>query len=183
MQLVYSYMYSKGFLSSPYPYVLQGNDFIGFEKYPKTRTGHVLALKGVQYIDEDNAFNYGYRYYTDDWGIDSHTFNLEWLHDINDKLMIGARGRYYTQSAADFTKAIGTYQNSDSYLVSDYRMSAFSSYDIGIPLKYKPSDESPYTFSLSVDYYWTDDNAYIKQWYGTDNIQAVYTTFRIDYDF
>lgn len=182
MQFVYSYMHSKGFLASPYPYVMQ-DSFIGFEKYPEDRVGHAFALKGVKYIDEDNAFNYGYRYYTDDWGIDSHTFNAEWLHDINEELMVGARARYYTQSAADFTRVIGSYASNDKYLVTDYRMSAFESYDIGLPVKYKPSKESPYTFSFSVDYYWTSDNDYIKAWYGNDNIRAVYTTFRIDYEF
>jgi hypothetical protein len=182
IQFVYSYMHSKGFLASPYPYVMQ-DSFIGFEQYPEDRVGHAFALKGVQYIDENNALNYGYRYYTDDWGIDSHTFNAEWLHDINDELMVGARARYYTQSAADFTKAIGTYTTNDKYLVADYRMSAFESYDIGLPIKYKTSADSPYTFSISLDYYWTSDNAYIKAWHGEDNIRAIYTTFRIDYEF
>jgi len=182
IQLVYSYMHSQGFLSSPYPYVMQ-DSFIGFEKYPNDRVGQAIALKGLYYIDEDNAMNYGYRYYSDDWGIDSHTFNIEWLHDINDALMVGARARYYIQSKADFTKAIGSYTSSDTYLVSDYRMSAFDSYDIGIPIKYKPSEDSPYTFSMSVDYYWTSNNDYIKAWYGTGKTKALYTTFRIDYDF
>ena len=182
IQLVYSYIHSQGFLSSPYPYVMQQN-FIGFDKYPEDRVAHALALKGLYYLNEENAINYGYRYYSDDWGIDSHTFNIEWLHDFSDSLMAGIRGRYYTQSEADFTKAIGTYQTEDRYLVSDYRMSAFDSYDIGIPLKYKPSNESPYTFSMSVDYYWTSDNDYINAWYGSNNIQAIYTTFRVDYEF
>jgi len=182
IQLVYSYMNSKGFLSSPYPYMIQGNTFIGFENYPDTREGHAFALKGLQYIDEDNSLNYGYRYYTDDWDISSHTIHAEWLHDLNENWMIGTRLRYYTQSGSNFAKDLGQYSPSDTYVASDYRMTAFDSYDIGVPFVYKPSD-SPYSYSFSVDYYQTSDNDYIKNWFGQNNIQAVYTTFRIDYDF
>jgi len=183
IQLVYSYMHSKGFLSSPYPYVIQNGEFIGLENYPDKRTGHAFALKGLQYIDDANTLNYGYRYYTDDWDIDSHTFNVEWLHDVNDNWMIGARARYYTQSGSSFAKPLGTYSPSDKYVASDYRMTAFDSYDFGIPVTYKPSLESPYSISFSIDYYRTSDNAYIQNWFGENNIQAIYTTLRIDYDF
>ncbi|MDQ7084183.1 MAG: DUF3570 domain-containing protein [Sulfurovum sp.] len=182
VQLVYSYMHSEGLLSSPYPYLVQDDTFIGFEKYPKQREGHAFALKGLKYIDEDNSLNFSYRYYKDDWDINSHTLSAEWLHDVNEQWMVGARIRYYSQTGSNFAKDIGTYTTNDPYVVVDYRMSAFDSYNFGIPLTYTPSD-SPYSFSLSVDYYQTSDNNYIQQWFGESNIQAVYTTFRVDYTF
>jgi len=183
LQFVYSYMNSQGFLSSPYPYVIQNGEFIGFENYPENRTGHAFAIKGLKYIDDENVMNFSYRYYTDDWDIKSHTIGAEWLHDINDNWMVGARVRYYTQTGSNFAKPIGGYTPTDKYVASDYRMSAFDSYDFGIPITYKPSEESPYSISFSIDYYQTSDNAYIKNWFGNNNIQAVYTTLRIDYDF
>jgi len=182
VQFVYSYMYSEGFLSSPYPFMIQNQDFIGFENYPKERTGHAFALKGLKHIDDDNVMNFSYRYYTDDWDIDSHTFNVEWLHDINDEWMVGARARYYTQSGSHFARPLGQYNPSDKYIATDYRMTAFDSYDFGIPVTYKPEGSS-YSFSFSIDYYRTNDNAYIKHWFGEDNIQAIYTTIRIEYEF
>ena len=130
-----------------------------------------------------NTMNFGYRYYTDDWGIDSHTFNAEWLHDINDNWMIGARARYYTQTGSNFAKPLGEYSTSDTYVASDYRMTSFDSVDFGIPVTYKPSLESPYSISFSIDYYRTSDNEYIQNWFGESNIQAIYTTIRIDYEF
>jgi len=183
VQFVYSHMYSQGFLSSPYLYLIQNGEFIGFETYPDHRTGDAFAIKGLKYIDDANSINFGYRYYTDDWGIDSHTLHAEWLHDINDNWTIGARVRYYTQTGSDFSKEIGTFTSSDPYIAVDYRMSDFDSYDFGIPVIYKPSLESPYTFSFSIDYYQTSDNAYIQHWFGERNIKAIYTTLRIDYDF
>ncbi len=183
IQLVYSYMYSEGFLASPYPYLIQNGSFIGFENYPDTRTGHAFAIKGLKYIDDANVMNFSYRHYTDDWDIDSHTISAELLHDFNDKWMVGARARYYTQSGSNFAKTLGDYTQSDKYVASDYRMTAFDSYNVGIPVTYKPSLESPYSVSFSVDYYWTSDNDYIQNWFGESNIKAVYTTLRINYDF
>jgi len=183
LQLVYSYMDSEGFLASPYPYLIQNGEFIGFENYPDNRIGHAFAIKGLKSIDDQNAMHFSYRYYKDDWDIRSHTFNIEWLHNINDNWMVGARVRYYTQTGSYFAKSIGSYAPTDRYIASDYRMSAFDSYDFGIPITYKPSSESPYKFSLSVDYYRTNDNAYIENWFGNKHIEALYTTFQIEYEF
>jgi len=182
VQFVYSYIDSEGFLASPYHYVIQ-NDLARFERYPDRRKAHAFALKAMHYLDENNALNGSYRYYTDDWKIDSHTFELEWLHDLSDTLMVGLRGRYYTQTGSFFAKAIDGYINNDPYFAADYRMSAFKSYDIGVPVRYKTSQESPYTFSFSVDYYRTSDNAYIQRWYGKPSLEAFYTTIRVDFEF
>lgn len=178
VQLIYSYIDASGFLASPYYY-----NSGGFERYPGKRTGHAFSLKGLKYLDESNSFNFSYRYYTDDWEIDSHTVSAEWLHDLNEKVIVGARLRYYTQTSAFFEKEEGSYSSKDRYNVVDYRMSAFNAYDIGIPIRYKPSKESPYTFSFTADYYRTGANDYIKQWYGVDALKALYTTLRIDYEF
>jgi hypothetical protein len=182
MQLVYSYMYSEGFLSSPYHYVIQG-DFAKFENYPDQRTGHAFAVKGVSLLNDANSVNYSYRYYMDDWDIKSHTVNVEWLTDFSDSVMSGLRLRYYTQTGADFAKSVGGYSKTDEYFAVDYRMSAFDSYDVGIPLTYKPSPTSDLSYSFSVDYYRTSSNDYIKNWYDKESLQAVYTTLRIDYEF
>jgi hypothetical protein len=182
MQLVYSYMYSEGFLSSPYHYVIQ-DSFARFENYPDKRTGHAFAIKGVTLLNDQNSMNYAYRYYTDDWGIKSSTVNVEWLTDFGDAVMSGLRLRYYTQTGSNFAKSVGTYNKTDEYFAVDYRMSAFDSYDIGIPLTYKPSVTSDLSYSFSVDYYQTSNNDYIQNWYDKPKLQAVYTTLRIDYEF
>lgn len=182
MQFIYSYLYSEGFLASPYNYVTVGSTNV-YELYPQTRTGSAYALKGVKLFDPANSMNFSYRYYDDNWGIKSHTLNTEWLYSVSNLLTLGLRARYYTQSKANFTKPLASVSASDTYIVSDYRMSAFDSYDVGIPLIYKPSPASNVKFSASVDYYSTTNNNYIQAWYNTSNITAFYTTFRIDYDF
>jgi len=182
IQFVYSNMYSEGFLSSPYHSVVQ-DDFAKFENYPETRSGHAFAVKGVVLLNDDNSMNYSYRYYTDDWEIDSHTVNLEWLSDFSKTITSGLRVRYYTQTAASFSKEVGAYNVSDEYFAVDYRMSAFDSYDVGIPLIYKPSPTSPYKFTASIDYYQTSDNDYIQVRYNESKLKAIYTSFNMEYEF
>jgi hypothetical protein len=180
MQAVYSYMYSEGFLSSPYHYVLQ-DDIAKFENYPDKRTGHAFALKGVYMLNKDNAMNFSYRYYFDDWDISSHTINIEELHDFSHKFTSGLRFRYYTQTDSNFVKDVGTYTLDDTYFAVDYRMSAFDSYTIGVPFIYKIDNEHKIT--ASIDYYQTTNNEHIKSWYGVDNIQAVFTTLTYEFDY
>ncbi len=180
LQAVYSYMYSEGFLSSPYHYVPQ-NDIAKFENYPDKRTGQAVAFKGVYLLNRDNAMNFSYRYYTDDWDISSHTVNVEELHDFSRNFTSGLRLRYYTQTKSNFVKDVGTYTLNDKYFAVDYRMSAFDSYTIGIPIIHKMKDGDKVT--ASIDYYQTTDNDYIKQWYGVDNLQAIFTTLTYEFDY
>jgi len=180
VQLVYSYLYSEGFLASPYMYVLRGSAVL-YENYPRERTGHALALKGVFLLDPADSMNYGYRYYSDDWGIGSHTLHGEWLHDFGDRVTSGLRLRYYTQGRADFIKPVGAYNAADRYVAADYRMSAFDSYDVGIPFIFRPSVTGDYKITASIDYYQTSDNAYIRNWYGESNLKALYTTLTLQF--
>ena len=180
MQAVYSYMYSEGFLSSPYHYVLQ-NDFAKFENYPDTRVGHALALKGVYLLNGTNAMNFSYRYYFDDWDISSHTLNIEELHDFSSQFTSGIRFRYYTQTESNFVQNIGSYQVNDSYFATDYRMSAFDSYTVGIPFIYRRNNGDK--VKASIDYYQTTDNDYIKSWYGVSSISALFTTLSYEFDY
>ena len=175
-------MYSEGFLSSPYHYVLQ-EDFAKFENYPDKRSGHAFAFKGVVMLNAENAMNYSYRYYVDDWDISSHSLSTEWLTDISSTLTSGVRLRYYTQTKASFSKDVGEYSVGDEYFAVDYRMSAFDSYDVGIPIIYKPSIASPFKVTASLDYYQTSGNDYIQSRYDEKNLKAVYTSFAVDYEF
>jgi len=179
IQFVYSHMLSKGFLSSPYQYVLQKN-FAKFEKYPDNRSGDAFAFKGVYLINEENSMNYSYRFYTDDWDITSHTIGAEWLHDFSEDLILGSRVRFYSQTKSNFAKDVGDYKINDDYFATDFRMSAFSSIDVGLPLIYFYAD---YKISMSIDYYQTSNNDYVKLWQGEDNLKFIYTSFSIDYDF
>lgn len=180
LQAVYSYMYSEGFLSSPYHYILQ-QDLAKFENYPDKRTGHAFAFKGVYLLNNNNSMNFSYRYYADDWDISSHTINIEELHDFSKKITSGLRVRYYSQSKSNFAKTIGTYTLKDTYFATDYRMEAFDSYTIGLSCIYRMKHGSKLT--ASIDYYQTTPSDYLKSWYGIDRLNALFSTLSYEFDY
>ena len=180
IQGVFSYLYSTGFLASPYHYVLQA-DIAKFENYPNKRTGEAFAFKGVYLLNEENSMNFSYRYYTDDWGISSHTFRVQEYHDFSSKFTSGLQLRYYTQTKSNFIKGIGDYSANDTYFAIDYRMSAFDSYTIGIPFIYKIKGGDKVT--ASIDFYKTTNNAYMKSWYGVKSMNALFTTLSYEFSY
>ncbi len=57
----------------------------------------------VQYVEPlDAALHFDYSFAHDDWGINAHTFEADWVQPLGAGWTITPRIRYYTQSAADF---------------------------------------------------------------------------------
>lgn len=188
-QFVYTRLYSDGFLSSPYHYLLS-ESYAVFERYPSNRTGNAYALRLVKLINEPTSINLAYRYYKDNWDISSHTFNIELYRDIAKELTLGTRYRHYTQSKSGFMKELSGYSMNDEYIAVDYRNSAFNSSTAGLMAIYKPGwkdftllDLTKVKIKGSVDYYWTSDNDYIKYWYDENRLKAVFTSLSLEYAF
>ena len=116
------YTYSNGYLENPYkvmtvifvdPATLnngQSTPITGdmralLEQRPNFRNQVALSAKYIQYIDAfDAALHLGYRLSTDDWGINTHTFDANWVQPLGGGWMLTPRVRYYSQDAASFYK-------------------------------------------------------------------------------
>ena len=113
-----SYTRSTGYLSDPYKVTLLAFDDphqppgVGtvltqevLEQRPTLRNQWTFDARYIQYIaGSDAALHVDYRFFHDDWGIDSHTLDLSWYQPLGDGWMVVPGLRYYTQSAADFYK-------------------------------------------------------------------------------
>lgn len=88
------------------------------EQRPDLRNQGSFNLGFVHYIEAtDAALHLGYRYFQDDWGIQSHTFEAEWIQPLNDTWSVSPRIRYYSQTEADFyTPYLVTEQGLFSYV-------------------------------------------------------------------
>jgi Protein of unknown function (DUF3570). len=53
-------------------------------------------------IGDSVSVKTNYRFYTDDWEIDSHTIDGDIYYALNKSVTLGAGLRYYTQSEAKF---------------------------------------------------------------------------------
>lgn len=107
-ELFYSNL--SGFLSDPYQVVkVLDTTNMKLAMYepvsPDTRNRYAVGLKGLYRVSENSSAELGYRYYTDDWSINSHTINAKYNRMMSDdKIVMSVGYRFYTQSAADFYK-------------------------------------------------------------------------------
>ncbi|MBT3206228.1 MAG: DUF3570 domain-containing protein [Gammaproteobacteria bacterium] len=71
-----------------------------YEKRPDSRQKNNLYFKVVRHLEED-VINFSYRYYWDDWDINSHTFDFKYRYQMANSYL-QPHFRYYMQSAAEF---------------------------------------------------------------------------------
>ena len=117
-----SYTRSTGYLANPYkavsilfvdprypdfyqlpPGVFGGDVHSLSEQRPELRNQWGLGGRYVQFINPlDAAVHFDYHFSTDDWGIQSHAFETDWVQPLGNNWTLTPRVRYYSQDAADF---------------------------------------------------------------------------------
>jgi len=121
LELGFGYTRSTGYLANPYKlvYFLGGTLNLGddpnqplaystgggarLEKRPEERNQFNWNLGYNQYLPFfDAALHFDYRLSHDDWGINTHTFEADWVQPLGSGWSVTPRVRYYSQSAADF---------------------------------------------------------------------------------
>jgi len=132
-----SYTKLSGYLTDPYKVVpvATGPDPLPPENRPDARTRNVLVFKYAHYFgDTDGALKVGYRYYWDDWSIGANTLDLLYDQRVGTDWVVSPLVRLYTQSHATFF----SYQFAapQTYMSSDYRLSAFDSILGGLTVSY-----------------------------------------------
>lgn len=105
-QLNYTYNFNAGYLNDPYKLlsVVDGNGETvdhRFEKRPDRRNGNALYWAFVYHLPQD-VVHLSYRYYWDDWGIRSNTFDIKYRMELGGHGYLQPEFRYYTQTEADF---------------------------------------------------------------------------------
>ncbi len=158
-QLNYSLGVSLGYLTDPYKLIsvvdntLDGEEvMILYENRPDSRTKHSLYWKTVSQLSEKKVVDFSYRYFWDDWGIRSHTFDYKYRYDYKPKRYLQPHIRYNLQSSADFfQRAIDSSVASlPQYASADYRLGKLSTYTIG--LKYGHELGKNGSFAVRAEY-------------------------------
>ena len=98
-------------------------------------------------IDNNAALHINYRYYHDDFGINSASLSLTLRQKIGDQLILSPSFRFYRQSSADFYNPrfdVGSpIQHPDltpSNYSADFRLSEFDSFTYGVKFNYILTD-------------------------------------------
>lgn len=136
-----------GLLSTPFQRVYFGdvNDFFiedfqladDVERLPDSRFKFPIGGRLNYYAGDRIVVRSYYRFYMDDWGITSHTANLEIPIKLSDSFTLYPTYRYYTQTTADYFYpkeiALSTYD----FYTSDYDLSAYDAHQYGMGIRYK----------------------------------------------
>lgn len=134
VQLNMSFYSGKGYFSDPYKI---------FDERPRSRTNQAVTGRWNHHFEStDTTSRLAYRYYTDSWGVRSHTLDTELVQSLSSGWSMAPSIRLYTQTAADFyvdvdptSDPFPTIPLSSSFRYSeDQRLSAFGAYSLGFKL-------------------------------------------------
>jgi hypothetical protein len=106
------------------------------EKLPNTRFKTPFGARINYYINETFKVRTYYRYYSDDWGVTSHTASIEIPIKLNDKFTVFPVYRYYTQTESKYFSPYDTHLSTEEYYTSDYDLSTFTSNQYGFGVSY-----------------------------------------------
>lgn len=106
------------------------------ERLPDTRFKVPIGMRFNYYINEIFTVRTYYRYYYDDWGINSHTANIEVPIKILEKFTLYPSYRYYTQTTADHFAPYNENLSTQEFYTSDYDLSDFDAHQFGMGISY-----------------------------------------------
>ena len=109
------------------------------EVYPDTRTSDAAGLKMLYHLPWRATVGGGYRYFTDDWGIDAHTGEISYTHTFGSHWIAEVKYRYYEQNAADFYSDLFLFaaQDDKDYRARDKELSDMNSQTVSLYLSYE----------------------------------------------
>lgn len=106
------------------------------ERLPDSRFKIAIGGRLHYYMNEVFSIRTFYRYYTDDWGIKSHTASIEVPIKITDKFTIYPSYRFYNQTAADYFAPFNQHLSTQNFYTSDYDLSDFDANQYGFGVSY-----------------------------------------------
>lgn len=106
------------------------------ERLPNSRTKLAIGNRSSFYINQNFIIRSYYRYYTDNWGIDSHTFKVELPIKFGLNYTLYPNYRYYTQTQTDYFGEFNTISSTDEFYTSDYDLASYNANQYGLGFKY-----------------------------------------------
>lgn len=150
--------YDKGLLDDPYKTTtmwgdatagrpgarylipLTGEDLtVDYDRRPSTKSTWLFTTRYVQYVEPfDSSVHFDYRYGTNSWSVNSHTFRLAYHQPFGEGWEIAPSIEYYTQNRAKFYGPLFTTKPGAPWpakplapgapATSDYRLASYGSF-------------------------------------------------------
>ena len=163
VQLNYSYSTVSGYMTDPFKIISSVNkngesQAYLYENRPDERTKHAFFGQ-TKYHFDSGILDASYRYMTDDWQIDSHTFDFRYLIPFTNGHFIEPHFRLYTQSAAEFYQPFIAQDEAKPNVVSaDYRIGELDTYTVGLKYGMPLGDGNNLSFRLEYYHQTPKDN-------------------------
>ena len=151
MQMTVTCTHGDGYYSDPYKL---------YDVRPDSRRMFTFMTRWNHHFDgPDGTARLAYRYYTDTFGIEAHTFEAEYVQPLPNGWEITPLVRYYSQSAASFYVPVSDAELADpstatpppagaEHYSGDQRLSAFGAFSYGV----KVAKELGRSWSADVKY-------------------------------
>ncbi|SDH48918.1 DUF3570 domain-containing protein [Chitinophaga filiformis] len=128
----------SGYLGLPFYRVYFTDGSVHQETLPDKRLKVPLGLRANYFLGDRFIIRTYYRFYTDDWGLTSHTASIEVPVKITPFVSVSPFYRYYTQSAVKYFAPYQQHTNGEQYYTSNYDLSKFSSNFVGAGIRLAP---------------------------------------------
>ena len=106
------------------------------ERLPDTRLKIPIGARINHYFNEFLTLRTYYRFYSDDWGITSHTIQVEAPVKLGQYFTIIPSYRNYSQTAADYFAPFDEHLSTSEFYTSDYDLSKFTANQYGLGIRY-----------------------------------------------
>ncbi len=156
LQLNLSLSEADGYLNDPYKFV-SVVDNTGqpvptlqlFENRPDARSRQSIYGKYKKIFTNKDIFSASYRFMTDDWGIDSNTFDFTYRFNFKEGYFFEPHLRLYQQSEADFYRYFLRDTDPVPQEVSaDYRLGEMDATTVGVKFGKQINDRHLWSFRL-----------------------------------
>lgn len=159
--IFFDILQQQGLLSSPYHRIYfsdKANYYIGQAQYintyeSSTNTGVYKLADDIErlpdsrfkipvgarlnyYINERFILRTYYRFYSDNWDIQSHTAMIELPIKLSDRFTVFPMYRYYTQTASKYYAPYETHFSTERYYTSDADLATFDANQYGFGINY-----------------------------------------------
>jgi len=131
-------VYQSGYLGLPFHRVFLNTGKDTIEHLPSQRVKLPIGLRLNYFLGDNVIIRTYYRFYIDDWGMVSHTANIEVPVKISPFFSISPFYRYYVQTAANYFAPYEKHTVADQYYTSNYALSGFTSQTFGVGVRLAP---------------------------------------------
>jgi Protein of unknown function (DUF3570) len=106
------------------------------ERLPDSRFKLPVGARLNYYINERFVIRTYYRYYSDNWDIESHTASLELPVKLTERFTVFPSYRYYTQTQSKYFAPYENHLSTEKFYTSDPDLATFNSNQYGFGINY-----------------------------------------------